>query len=71
MALCQKLGRMYGSRTGTDGGLAISELVMRIQISLQRETARATLRRLGFVMEGQAMDVDDAWQNRIRWKQST
>ena len=57
-ALCQKLGRKYASRTGTDPGTAISELVTRIQISLQMETARAILRRLGSVMEGFTMETE-------------
>ena len=44
--LVRDLGRKSAARNGLDVGSAVSEISMRIQATLHRETARAVLRRL-------------------------
>jgi len=55
--MVRELGSRIAARSGIDHGVAVSELAMRIQTTLQRETARATLRRLA-----SSVDAPGPWQ---------
>ena len=58
------IARAYANQTGTSASIATSELAQRISITLERENARAILRRLG-PMEEDA----DVFANSAAWRE--
>ena len=60
------IAREHANQTGTSASMATSELAQRISITLERENARAILRRLGPMEE----DVD-VLVNSAAWREDT
>ena len=60
------IAREHANQTGTSASMAISELAQRISIILERENARAILRRLGPIEEDA-----DVLVNSAAWREDT